>query len=88
MNEKPMIMRFADTKLAWQYVHLCGSLGFKPIQGRDGRWFTVSTMHPNRASRRFLIQKWANQSCVVYESATRRDRRQLDLFDEGNNHPN
>jgi hypothetical protein len=77
LETKPMVMRFADLKLAWAYVHLAAAMGFKPIQGKEGRYYTVRTFHPNRASRRLLTQKWARQSCVVYEA---RRERQLQLF--------
>jgi hypothetical protein len=69
-----MVMRFADIAIAWQYVRLCQALGFMPTQGRDGRYYTVRTYHPNRASRRFLTAKWADASCVVYGDG---DERQL-----------
>jgi hypothetical protein len=74
---RTMMLRFANMGLAWEYVHLCKSLGFNPSQGRDGRFYTVTTIHDSRASKRQLTQKWAE---LTLEDHGPRRGRQLELF--------
>jgi hypothetical protein len=77
---RTMMMRFANIGLAWEYVHFCKANGFLASQGRDGKYYTVTTIHDSRASKRQLTAKWAEQSCQDHGPPSR--GRQLELFNE------